>query len=192
MNKQRVLHALGFLLAIFLAGLADHLQHSTWVLAPALGAIVTALLVDLRKVFGGPPVGPSAAVALLAAVVSLGSFGCWLTKPPPVSPTVPDGGFADASAGQTFVDCSDANLHARELEILPDVETALATADYAVELANLLGRATLAEVECAVQYVVNRASGMARTTGDPVQMTEATNGRAWLAAHPVTFAGGAK
>jgi hypothetical protein len=59
MNKQRVTHALGFLLTAFLLGLTDYLKTSTWALAPAVGAIVTALLVDLRKVFGGGPPSPA-------------------------------------------------------------------------------------------------------------------------------------
>lgn len=189
MTKQRVLHALGFVLAIFLAGLADHLQHSTWALAPALGAIVTALLVDLRKVFGGPPVGPSAVVALLATAVSLGSFGCWLTKPPPISPTVPDGGFADASAGQTFVDCSEAAVHAVVLNILPAVETALATQDYVGALAVLVGKYSLAEVACAVSWVGQKAHGMAMTTSDAIETDKEQRARLWLQSHPVTFLG---
>src|SRR6185312_14313298 len=156
MNKQRILHGLGLVLAIFLAGFADHLQHSTWALAPAVGTLVTALLVDLRKVFGGGPPSP-AVVAMLATAISLGSFGCWLTKPQPISPTVPDGGYADASAGQTFVNCSEAAVHDVVLGILPAVETALATQDYVGALAVLVGEYTLAEVACAVSWAGQKA-----------------------------------
>lgn len=158
----------------------------------AVGAGVAAAVTYLSGVFHDAPsetpkVPPLSVVALLATVVSLGSFGCWLTKPPPVSPTVPDGGFPDASAGQTFVDCSLSAVHATELQILPSIETALATADYAVELAKLVSQFGLAEVECGVQWVVDKASGMAAKTFDAVEEDKAQRGRLWLAAHPVTF-----
>jgi hypothetical protein len=126
-------------------------------------------------------------VIRLVALLALLS-GCWLTKPPPISPTAPDGGFADASAGQTFVDCSEAALHAGALGILPAVETALALGDYEVELAKLVGAVGLAEVECAVSWVVAIAEQQRAQTADSLEVTKVSHGRAWQAAHPVTFA----
>lgn len=189
MNKRTALHILMLAVTAALGGVVDHLTQSHYVWAP----VAVALLTDLRPLIasiGSAP--PTAAIILAVAVATGGSSGCWLTKPPPISPTAPDGGFADASAGQTFVDCSQTALHDAYLGILPDIETALATGNYVGGLAALVTQYGLAEVECGVAWVVDKANGMAQTTADPVQLTEANNGRAWLAAHPVTFKGGAQ
>ena len=126
--------------------------------------------------------------ALLAFICAL-SFGCWLTKPQPITPTVPDGGYADASAGQTFVNCSEAAVHDVVLGLLPAVETALATQDYAGALAVLVGKYTLAEVACAVSWVGQKAHGMAMTTNDAIEADKEQRAHLWLQSHPVTFLG---
>jgi hypothetical protein len=124
-------------------------------------------------------------VKRLVALLALLS-GCWLTKPQPITPTPPDGGFADASAGQTFKDCSEAAVHQAILGLLPAVETALATQNYVGELAVLVGKYGIAEVVCAVQYAVERSHLQVMATADPLEGTKLANGRAWLATHPVT------
>lgn len=198
MNKSRIIHALGFVLAVFLIGLADHLQHSTWALAPALGAIVTALLVDLRKVFGSNLPGPPAAVALLAGVLTAASFGCWLTKPPPVNPSAPDGGFADASPGTVFVDCARDDVHKAGLELMADVMTDLALgpalalpaleALLAVQATKLGGEVAVGALSCAVRWAVAEAQNHLARGQDSIESRKVANGKAWLASHQVTFA----
>jgi hypothetical protein len=197
MNKQRVTHALGFLLTVFLGGLTEYLKASPWALAPAAGAIATALLVDLRKVFGGGPPSPPAVVALLAAFLSFGSFGCWLTKPTPITPSVPDGGFADASAGTTFVDCAKDDVHQAGLALVADVMTDLALgpalalpaleALLAVQATKLGGGLALGALSCAVQWAVVEAQSHLARGQDSIEATKVRNGRAWLTAHPVSF-----
>jgi hypothetical protein len=123
--------------------------------------------------------------AILAGICVL-SLGCWLTKPPPVSPNVPDGGFADASPGSVFVDCSDAALHNAALKLLPAVETGLATGNLEAALATVgvsLGAPLVVdEVSCAVAWVVARVSHS--EAADPIENTKLTHGTAWLASHP--------
>lgn len=127
--------------------------------------------------------------AVLSFVCAL-SFGCWLTKPPPVTPTVPDGGFADASAGQTFKGCSDAALHAAWVGLLPDIETAVATSPGAVDVIVAQVAITagvplaVAEVTCGLQYLVDRITHSEQTAPDRIEEAKLANAQAWLAAHP--------
>lgn len=132
------------------------------------------------------------AASIFALSLSLFVFdqaGCQWFKTHPIVPSAPDGGYADASANAKFVDCSDAALHATEMQILPAIETALATQDYAGSLAILVGKYGLAEVACGVQWVIDKAHGQYLATGDTLEMAKANNGRVWLASQGVTFAG---
>lgn len=117
---------------------------------------------------------------------------CWLTKPTPITPTPPDGGFADATAGQVFVDCSKDVEHQALLAVLPAIETALALQDYEVELAKLVGKYGLAEIACGVEWVINKAHGMAMTTNDALEADKEQRGTTWLAARRVKVAGSAQ
>src|SRR5579884_1508963 len=124
MNKKTVLHILLLAVTAAVGGIVDHLTQSHAVWAP----VAVALLTDLKPLIasiGGAP--PAAAMILAIAVATGGSFGCWLTKPPPISPTVPDGGFADASAATTAKDCAEGALHDAWVKLLPSIETAMAT-----------------------------------------------------------------
>src|SRR6185312_15350971 len=85
------------------------LAHYPWAI-PALGAVKYAV-----TLFGAGP--PAAAAVLLFAL--LGCSGCKSVLGPVPPPGTPG-----------FVNCSDAALHAAALNILPSVETALATASY--------------------------------------------------------------
>lgn len=123
----------------------------------------------------------------------LAASGCWLTKPTPITPPpTPDGGYADATAGQIFVDCSKDVEHQALLGVLPAIETALALQDYEVELAKLVGKYGLAEIACGVAWVVNKANGMAMTTNDALEADKEQRGSTWLAAQRVKVAGAAQ
>jgi hypothetical protein len=117
------------------------------------------------------------ALVLLCAVLGAGCKSLGPT-PPPGTPG--------------FVNCSDAAVHAAALNILPAVENALATGSYEAALATLIasvgGPLALAEVECAVAYVEAKAEASVPVTADSLEATKAANAKAWLAAHPVTFA----
>lgn len=131
----------------------------------------------------------SSAGAALALVCTL-SLGCWLTKPPPISPTVPDGGFPDASAATTFKDCSEASLYSAWTSLLPDFETALATGPGGVDAVVATVAATvglplaLAEARCGLQYLVDRITHSQQVAPDKLEATKLANAQAWLAAHP--------
>ncbi len=181
MDKKRILHTFGLGVVAGLAWLAVHLKDSPYWWAPAGAALAAALTVQL------PKVAPSIFGPLVFLVVfGAAGAGCWLTKPPPVSPNVPDGGFADASAGTVFVDCSDAALHNAALKLLPAVETGLATGNLEAALATVgvsLGAPLVVdEVSCAVAWVVARVSHS--EAADPIENTKLVNGTAWLASRP--------
>lgn len=133
---------------------------------------------------------PRASSGATLALVCVLSAGCWLTKPQPISPTVPDGGFADASAGQTFVDCSEASLHKAWISILPDVETAVALGGPSIDAVVAQVAVTtgvplaVAEVTCGLQYLVARITHSQQTSPDPLEQAKLANAQAWLAAHP--------
>jgi hypothetical protein len=139
----------------------------------------------------------AARVSVLCAAVIALSLGCWLHKPTPITPTPPDGGFADASPGTVLADCSDAAIHAAGLQLLPDVETDLAltgaasvaalealTAQLAVQVGLPLA---LAEVGCLVEYVINEAQAHFLRTADSIESLKVANGHAYLARHPIVF-----
>lgn len=187
-NRSHIKHTvsvvLGLLIAIVTPALTSGvLANYSWT-PLALAAVVYAGRI-LKNMGGGPP-----AVAVLALFVTLGSFGCWLTKPQPISPTVPDGGFADASAGQTFVDCSEAALHDAWVSLLPDIETAAAVSPASIQAVIATVAATagmplaLAEGRCALQYLVDRITHSQKTAPDSLEATKLANAQAWLAAHP--------
>lgn len=130
----------------------------------------------------------SSAGAALALVCAL-SLGCWLTKPPPVNPTPPDGGFADASAATVAKDCTETALHNAWVKLIPSIETAMATgsiqAAVATEAAIVGIPLATAEFICGVQYLVSVAEGRFAETNDRLERTKATNGKAWLASQGV-------
>lgn len=129
-------------------------------------------------------------LSVLLGALSALSFGCWLTKPPPISPTVPDGGFPDASAGQTFVDCSESALHAAWVNLLPDLETAVVAGIGSVDAVVAQVAATaglplaLAEVKCGLQYLVDRITHSQQVAPDRIEATKLANAQAWLRANP--------
>lgn len=187
MNKRTVLHIVMLAITAAVGGVVDHLTQSHAVWAP----IAVALLTDLKPLIasiGAAP--PTAALVLALAVATGGSFGCWLTKPAPISPTVPDGGFADASAGQTWKDCNEDALHKAWVSVLPDIETAVATSAGAVDAIVAQVAATagvplaVAEVKCGLQYLVDRITHSQQTAPDSLEATKLANAQAWLAAHP--------
>jgi hypothetical protein len=128
-------------------------------------------------------------VKRLALLAFLALSGCWLTKPPPISPTPPDGGFADASAGQTFVDCSEAALHKAWVSLLPDLETAVALGLPSVDgvVASVAATTgvplTIAEVKCGLQYLVDRITHSQKAAPDSLEAKKLLNAQAWLAQH---------
>jgi hypothetical protein len=152
------------------AGALGHYQWS----APAL-VTVTWLLHAIAK--SGPTAGPPAAALVLLAALGLSSCSTLGPVPPPGTPG--------------FVNCSDAALHAAALNILPSVENALATDGYEAALATIIasvgGPLALAEVECAVAWVLSKAEESAPATADSLEAAKAAHAKAWLAAHPVTF-----
>ena len=172
--KHIVVVALAALGSVLIEALAPDgpLGHFHWA-ASALA--VVAYAVRAFNLGAGPP-----AAAALLLIAALGCNGCKLFGPTP-PPNTPG-----------FVNCSDAALHAAALNILPSVETALATDSYEAALATLVaslaGPLALSEVECAVAWVANQAAMREQATGDPVEATKETHALAWLRAHPVTFA----
>ena len=115
--------------------------------------------------------------AFLTALALVMLVGCGITGPvpPPGTPGI--------------VACSDTALHDAELSILPNVETALASANWEQALLSLVagigGPLALQEVSCAVQWVEAQAEKSAATTSDSLQATEAAHAVAWLVKHPV-------
>lgn len=158
------------------------LAHYSW--APL---VLTALLYVGRLVAtrGGPP-----AAAVVLALFLLPALGGAMCIRQPLTPTVPDGGFADASPGTTFVDCSEANLHARALALLPTIMNGLASGNLDAFLAtaglDLAVPAVFAEVQCAVAWAIADLEKQAATTADSLSAQEVATGKAWQAAHPAT------
>lgn len=154
------------------------LGHYQW----AAVALVAAKWAYSAFAAGGPPPPAAAVLLLLAAIPLLGGATC--SKPGPVMPP--------GDAGPSFVNCSDAAIHQAALNILPDVENALAVDGYAAKLktliASLAGPLALSEVECAVAWVENNAALQATATADSLEATKAAHAKAWLASKGVQFA----
>lgn len=174
--------ALGAVLVEALAP-AGALGHYQWA-APALAVVVYVM--RLLGPNGGPPVA-AAIVVLTPLAVALSCSHVLGPVPPPGTPG--------------FVNCSDAALHEAALNVLPSVENALATDSYEAALATIIasvgGPLAVAEVECAVAWIASQAmtapdGGRAPAEYDSLEATKAAHARAWLAAHPVTFAPGAR
>jgi len=173
--------ALGAVLVEVLAP-AGALGHYQWS-APALSAV--AYVLRLLGPNGGPPVA-AAIVVLAPLALALSCSHVLGPVPPPGTPG--------------FVNCSETALHEAALNVLPSVENALATASYEQAIATLIasevGPLAVEEVECAVAWIAAQAEtapdgGRAPAEYDPLEATKASHARAWLAAHPVTFAPGA-
>lgn len=86
----------------------------------------------------------------------------------------------------TFDNCSSAAGQAAASSILGAVTTALATADYAAQLAILAAKYTSAEVICAVQLAVAELqtkldAAPSASEADPLVATELAHGNAYLA-----------
>ena len=115
----------------------------------------------------------------LLAFVALAACGITGPVPPPGTPGI--------------VNCSDTALHQAELNILPSVETALASANWEQALltvaAGIAGPLALSEVDCVVAYVENEAALASTATADSIEATKVSNARAWLAKHPANITG---
>ena len=119
------------------------------------------------------------------------SFGLWLANcswftKNPITPTVPDGGFSDASAGTVYEDCAASGLHTAWVNLLPSIETAMATGN--IQAALLTEAATVgmplavAEFVCGVQYLVNKyLAEKPLYAADSLTATKIANGQRWLA-----------
>lgn len=119
--------------------------------------------------------------ALILGVLLCSLSGCNSVLGPTPPPNTPG-----------FVNCSDTAIHQAALNLLPSIETALATGSYEAAIAALIaqdgGPLALAEAACAVQWVISKLEGQsAATSADSIASTQVANGKAWLAAHPVTF-----
>jgi len=174
--------ALGAVLVEVLAP-AGALGHYQWS-APLLAAVVYVL--RLLGPNGGPPVAAAIVVLAPLALAISCTQGCSHVLGPVPPPGTPG-----------FVNCSETALHEAALNVLPNVENALATASYEQALATLIasevGPLAVEEVECAVEWIATQAEtapdgGRAPAEYDPLEATKAAHARAWLAAHPVTFA----
>lgn len=111
--------------------------------------------------------------AFLLALLSV-SMAVPACHPSP-NPTTPGG---------AFVDCTRAAVKDSAQGLLGNVATALATGDYAAELAKLIGRFGRDEVTCAVQFFVD--SLHRKAAYDALAATELKNGEAWLKAQGQT------
>ncbi len=118
-------------------------------------------------------------VYALLMLIALGACGISGPVPPPGTPGI--------------VNCSDTALHQAELNILPSVETALASANWEQALLTLVasigGPLALAEVNCVVAWVENQAALQATATADSLEATKVSHARAWLAKHPANVTG---
>jgi hypothetical protein len=114
-------------------------------------------------------------ICALALASLIGGCGITGPVPPPGTPGI--------------VACSDTALHEAELSILPNVETALASANWEQALLSLVagigGPLALQEVSCAVQWVEAQAEKSGSVTADSLEATKAAHAIAWLAKHPV-------
>ena len=90
-------------------------------------------------------------------------------------------GLACAHVQPVAVDCSK-DVSA---EILPSVESALATGDYEAELAKLVGKWGECVIRKGVELVTKESRADSRfADGDTLSRIKAQHGEAWLAAHP--------
>jgi hypothetical protein len=117
-------------------------------------------------------------VLAACALATLGSCKSVLGPTPP--PNTPG-----------FVNCSEAAIHAEALNLLPAVENALAGGSWEADLLALAASAggplALAEVDCAIAWVEDKAATMATATADSLEATKVAHAQAWFAKHPVTF-----
>ena len=79
--------------------------------------------------------------------------------------------------------CAVKATHDVALNIIGDVQTALATGSYEAALIDLVARWGMDAIKCAVSEVTNQASIKAAGTNDPVLLTVSAHGHAWLASH---------
>lgn len=181
---------------------AQHVKHFLAAAVAAVGPVLLVLLTDspwANAAWAAPAVvvlkwlisatqgtPPPAATLLLALACLPALMGATCIKPPPITPPA-DGG--------TFTDCSDAALHSAIQTLIPDVETALASGNWdtalAVLISNTAGPLAVAEVTCAVEYVLAKAEAAAAPPqSDSLNATKAAHAKAWLAAKgaPVTGA----
>lgn len=165
----------------------QHLAHIVSVVITAVAAVVTPALMP-----GGALASYSWAPLALAAIayvaravangavpptvlvlVALGLTSCGIKGPVP-PPNTPG-----------LANCSDAALHEAELNILPSVETALASPNWESALlaivASVGGPLALTEVSCVVAWVEAEATKAETATADSLEATKAAHARAWLA-----------
>lgn len=122
---------------------------------------------------------------LVGLILCAGVLLCSLGGCQSLGPTPPPG-----TPG--FVNCSDTALHQAELNLLPAVETALASASWESALLSIAagvgGPLAMAEVSCTVQWVLSKAEASAAATSDSVEATKAANAKAWLVKYPIPAA----
>lgn len=181
MNKKTSLHFAGLALTAAIGILVDYLTKSHKVWAP----IALALLVDLKPLAASLSGTAPAALVLLAALSLSGCSHVLGPVPPPGTPG--------------FVNCSDTALHNAEVSILPNVETALASANWEQALLSIVagigGPLALGEVNCVVAWVESKAetsvgaATQANSEADPLEVTKGANAAAWLKAHPANITG---
>ena len=182
-KAQHIKHAIAVVVAAIAPALIEVLGpdgafgHKAWA-APALLVVTWAV----RSLLSGSIPPPSAAVLALLAFLPA-TMGASCPKPPPGSPS--------ADAGPSFVNCSDAAIHQAALNILPNVENALASSSWEAALTSIIagigGPLAFAEVACAVQWIETEADKSATMTEDSLEAVKAAHAKSWLAAHPVVF-----
>ena len=106
----------------------------------------------------------------LLAFVALAACGITGPVPPPGTPGI--------------VNCSDTALHQAELNILPSVETALASANWEQALltvaAGIADPLAIQEVSCVVAWVESEADKAASATADSLEATKEAHAKSWL------------
>ena len=131
----------------------------------------------------------------MTRVVALLAFLALASACPSIGPTPPPG-----TPGIT--NCSDAALHAAELKLLPSLENAVGSADYAsaeAAIATIIAQEALtvgvplatAEASCVISWILSKAESAATATADSLEATKAANAKQWLTAHPANVTGAA-
>ena len=155
-------------------------SHAFWL------PVVMALLTELRTAIGLQPApnAPTAAevkaritgavppVGILVLVALLGLTACKATVP-----GTPDGPVAVAEQ------CAVKATHDVAVNIIGDVQTALASGSWEAGLVDLVAKWGVDAVKCAVAEVTRQADIKASGTADPVLLVVSAHGHAWLASH---------
>jgi hypothetical protein len=182
--KQHVQHAVSVALPVIASSLIEllgpqgALGHYHWSATALMLLIWGVRALNIKN-----PGPPAAVVVLLGAALACGGATCRTVGP------VPPGG--------TLTDCSDAALHQAEIALIPQVENALALADYSSvtdALGSIVAGLTatvgaplaLAEVTCVVDWVVSEAEKAKTQTADSLEASKAAFGSRWVTEHGAT------